>query len=238
MLPYEIDQDPDYVLIKRWVLEYEQDFLWNHTRQIREYRRSDLIRPMESRPGILSHRQRHYDEPQVVIERRKKHPRHSSPSPLLAWVAGTSKHSKKKSHHLEDGLRVPGPPRQGAEDIIEPNEAVKAEKVDDLLAKWTTTVVDENQQTKKADETKADDAGEEKLGEEFLRSTRLDDYYSDDEDTESDFVTSSSVLSSRNRSWFRGGWRRFLPSMHFRRKWKKARRGSISSDSSISLVDD
>ncbi|PMD16027.1 hypothetical protein NA56DRAFT_709110, partial [Hyaloscypha hepaticicola] len=42
-----INQDPEYVLIKRWVPEYEQDFLWHHTRQIRE-RREPVILARES----------------------------------------------------------------------------------------------------------------------------------------------------------------------------------------------
>jgi hypothetical protein len=37
-IEFEIDTDPDYLLIKRWVPEYEQDFLWNHTRELRQKR--------------------------------------------------------------------------------------------------------------------------------------------------------------------------------------------------------
>src|SRR4051812_7785472 len=37
-IDYEFDRDPNYVLIKRLVPEYEQDFLWSHTREIRERR--------------------------------------------------------------------------------------------------------------------------------------------------------------------------------------------------------
>jgi hypothetical protein len=33
---YEFDADPDYVLIRRWVPEWEQDRMWKHTRIIRE----------------------------------------------------------------------------------------------------------------------------------------------------------------------------------------------------------
>jgi hypothetical protein len=35
-------QDPDYILIKRWVPGYEQDFLWAHTKQIRELKEREL----------------------------------------------------------------------------------------------------------------------------------------------------------------------------------------------------
>jgi hypothetical protein len=37
-IEYEIDADPDFLLIKRWVPEHEQDFLWNHTRELRQRR--------------------------------------------------------------------------------------------------------------------------------------------------------------------------------------------------------
>jgi hypothetical protein len=37
-IDFEIDTDPDYLLIKRWVPEYEQEFLWNHTRELRQKR--------------------------------------------------------------------------------------------------------------------------------------------------------------------------------------------------------
>ncbi|KAI9804355.1 MAG: hypothetical protein M1833_007162 [Piccolia ochrophora] len=42
-LPFKLDdRDPDgYVLIKRWVPEYEQDSLWEHTRRLREDRDAD-----------------------------------------------------------------------------------------------------------------------------------------------------------------------------------------------------
>jgi hypothetical protein len=37
-IDFEIDTDPDYLLIKRWVPEYEQAFLWDHTRELRQKR--------------------------------------------------------------------------------------------------------------------------------------------------------------------------------------------------------
>ncbi|THV52235.1 hypothetical protein BGAL_0085g00260 [Botrytis galanthina] len=59
-----IDYDPDYVLIQRWVPEYEQDFLWAATRALRTRRNSENRRsnsPYPSRvrsnrassPGII-----------------------------------------------------------------------------------------------------------------------------------------------------------------------------------------
>jgi hypothetical protein len=75
-------QDPDYVLIKRWVPEYEQDFLWAHTKQIRERRRPTLL-AIEG-----SGRHHHHDETEFAIVRKKKHERKPSPSPLLTFLAG------------------------------------------------------------------------------------------------------------------------------------------------------
>jgi hypothetical protein len=45
-IDYEFDIDPNYILIKRWVPEYEQDFLWAHTAEIRAKRqRASAIGP-------------------------------------------------------------------------------------------------------------------------------------------------------------------------------------------------
>ena len=75
-------QDPDYVLIKRWVPEYEQDFLWAHTKQIRERRRPMLL-------AIEDKKHHHHgEETEFSIVRKKKHERRPSPSPLLTFLAG------------------------------------------------------------------------------------------------------------------------------------------------------
>ncbi|TAQ89469.1 hypothetical protein B7494_g2214 [Chlorociboria aeruginascens] len=79
---YEFDMDPDYILIKRWVPEYEQEFLFNHTREIRESRRPVLL-------AIEGKKKKHH-EPEFEFV-RKKHERKPSPSPLLAYLAGSSR---------------------------------------------------------------------------------------------------------------------------------------------------
>lgn len=79
-LEYEFDQDPDYILIKRWVPEYEQDFLWAHTREIRERRRPTLL--------AIEGSKRHHHEPEFEFVRKKEHKRKPSPSPLLTFLAG------------------------------------------------------------------------------------------------------------------------------------------------------
>jgi len=80
-IDYEFDVDPDYVLIKRWVPEYEQDFLWSHTREIRERRQQPVILAIEGK-------KHHHEEPQFEFVRKKKHERKPSPSPLLTFLAG------------------------------------------------------------------------------------------------------------------------------------------------------
>ncbi|KAI0513265.1 hypothetical protein F5B22DRAFT_611873 [Xylaria bambusicola] len=44
---FVLDEDPDYVLVKRWVPEDEQDILWKHTRVIREQRNSKPSLPIQ-----------------------------------------------------------------------------------------------------------------------------------------------------------------------------------------------
>jgi len=78
-IDYEFDQDPDYILIKRWVPEYEQDFLWSHTREIRERRQPVLF--------IEGSKKKHH-ETEFELVRKKKHERKPSPSPLLTFLAG------------------------------------------------------------------------------------------------------------------------------------------------------
>lgn len=79
-IDYEFDTDPDYVLIKRWVPEYEQDFLWSHTREIRE-RRAPVMVAIEGKKN-------HHHETEFEFVRKKKHERRPSPSPLLTFLAG------------------------------------------------------------------------------------------------------------------------------------------------------
>lgn len=84
-IDYEFDADPDYVLIKRWVPEYEQDFLWNHTKEIRERRERIIERPVLV---AIEGKKKHHEEPEFEFVRKKKHERKPSPSPLLTFLAG------------------------------------------------------------------------------------------------------------------------------------------------------
>jgi len=84
------------VMIKRWVPEYEQDFLWNHTRQIREFRVANHHPGHHHHPQILPNggvvvvedngRERKEDRMEFVRKKRKP-----SPNPLIAYFAGGSR---------------------------------------------------------------------------------------------------------------------------------------------------
>jgi hypothetical protein len=61
------------------VPEYEQDFLWNHTREIRERRQPVLV--------AIEGKKKHGDV-EFEFVRKKEHKRKPSPSPLLQFLAG------------------------------------------------------------------------------------------------------------------------------------------------------
>ena len=77
-------QDPDYILIKRSVPEYEQDFWWTHTREIREKRHTLLMIEAKEK----KHKHHGHEEVEFEFIRKKKHERKPSPSPLLTFLAG------------------------------------------------------------------------------------------------------------------------------------------------------
>ncbi|KAI1336399.1 hypothetical protein F5Y15DRAFT_205864 [Xylariaceae sp. FL0016] len=82
-IDYVVDPDPDYVLIKRWVAEPEQDILWRHTRTIREQRSSGkLYMAIEDKKH-----HGHHLEPEFEWVRKKDRRRSRSPS-LLTYLAG------------------------------------------------------------------------------------------------------------------------------------------------------
>ncbi|KAM0322814.1 hypothetical protein ACHAQA_009155 [Verticillium albo-atrum] len=81
-IEYELDQDPEYVLIRRWVPEWEQDTLWKHTRDVREKRSGRLL--LE-----VGDKRRDRDDPKFEWVRKKGGDRKRSKSPaLLMYLAG------------------------------------------------------------------------------------------------------------------------------------------------------
>ncbi|KAK2001734.1 hypothetical protein LX36DRAFT_569581 [Colletotrichum falcatum] len=78
---WELDVDPDYVLIKRWVPEWEQDTLWRHTRSIREKRSSKLVLEIEDKKS-------HRHQPEFEWVRKKSDRKRSKSPALLMYLAG------------------------------------------------------------------------------------------------------------------------------------------------------
>jgi hypothetical protein len=77
---FDFDNDPDFVLIKRWVPEWEQDQFWKHTKYVRE--RRTLV--VEDR-----HHHHHHHGKDLVFVRDKSKSRRRSKSPgLLMYLAG------------------------------------------------------------------------------------------------------------------------------------------------------
>lgn len=81
-IDFDYDTDPNYVLIKRWVPEAEQDVLWKHTRVIREKRDSKLLLTIEDKP-----KHHHGGDSNFEWVRKKERRRSKSPG-LLMYLAG------------------------------------------------------------------------------------------------------------------------------------------------------
>ncbi|KAK5987719.1 hypothetical protein PT974_11851 [Cladobotryum mycophilum] len=78
-IEYDMDPDPEFVLIKRWVPEWEQDQFWRHTKHVRE-KRGKLLMVEEKK---------HHHKGAEFEWVRKKHDRKRSKSPaLLMYLAG------------------------------------------------------------------------------------------------------------------------------------------------------
>lgn len=87
---FDLDMDPEYILIKRWVPEWEQDQLWKHTKYIREKRGKLLLIEEKKHHDkmLLVEEKRHSRlEPEFEWVRKKERKRSKSPS-LLMYLAG------------------------------------------------------------------------------------------------------------------------------------------------------
>ncbi|KAH8647271.1 hypothetical protein BX600DRAFT_532763 [Xylariales sp. PMI_506] len=82
---YQLDDDPQFVLIKRWVPESEQDTLWRHTRMIREQRVSKQAAVTKEKGD---NQQYHIDLEQGINEIPRKGRRRSRSPSLLMYLAG------------------------------------------------------------------------------------------------------------------------------------------------------
>ncbi|KAI0096017.1 hypothetical protein GGR51DRAFT_52331, partial [Nemania sp. FL0031] len=84
-IDYVLDQDPEYVLIKRWVPEPEQDLLWRHTRVLREQRAGGPGQGTKEDGADIDQ----LDPNSEWVRKKKRGQRPRSPSPsLLMYLAG------------------------------------------------------------------------------------------------------------------------------------------------------
>ncbi|CZR67992.1 uncharacterized protein PAC_17891 [Phialocephala subalpina] len=95
-IDYELDQDPEYILINRWVPEYEQDFLWASSRETREKRGKQRILAIQDGKvgGEFEHviSQAHHsvtgEAHRVRDSREEPKSGKSRLSPWIIWFAG------------------------------------------------------------------------------------------------------------------------------------------------------
>lgn len=80
---YDLDTDPEFILIKRWVPEWEQDRFWKHTKVIREKRTKTLM--------IEEKHSRHREPDFEWVRKKSDHKRSKSPS-VLTYLAGGRPH--------------------------------------------------------------------------------------------------------------------------------------------------
>ncbi|RBA09691.1 hypothetical protein FPRO05_05627 [Fusarium proliferatum] len=72
---FDFDTDPEYVLVKRWVPEAEQDRMWNHTRLIREKRAESLL--------VLGFCETHKLGSELLHDWGSRHPKAPPPLPSV-----------------------------------------------------------------------------------------------------------------------------------------------------------
>ncbi|KLO83340.1 Uncharacterized protein LW93_15010 [Fusarium fujikuroi] len=72
---FDFDADPDYVLVERWVPEWEQDQMWKHTKLIRDKRAETLQRESVCQTGESDYER--------VRDRGSRHPEAPPPLPSV-----------------------------------------------------------------------------------------------------------------------------------------------------------
>jgi hypothetical protein len=125
-------QDPDYVLIKRWVPEYEREFWWNHTRVIRERRQ-----PV---PLGIEAKEKQHGETEFEIGRIERTMKMSSPSPLKNYLRRESSR-REDSNIWESQPRRSAPPRHVVRDdlAVEDDTPLSQEEAELLMDEFLTT---------------------------------------------------------------------------------------------------
>jgi hypothetical protein len=75
-----VNKDPEFILIKRWVPEWEQDQFWRHTKYIREKRSTTLL--------IEEKKSRRHEPEFEWVRKKSDRKRSKSPGGLLMYLAG------------------------------------------------------------------------------------------------------------------------------------------------------
>jgi len=84
-------QEPGFVLVKRWVPEWEQDMLWEHTRKIRiiqKQEKADHKVVLKIDDGKKHHHHHKKDDDQFMWVHKKTERRRSKSPGLLMYLAG------------------------------------------------------------------------------------------------------------------------------------------------------
>ncbi|KAF2972358.1 hypothetical protein GQX73_g1352 [Xylaria multiplex] len=86
-IDYSLDTDPEYILIKRWVPEPEQDTLWRHTRLLREQRAAGSVISDESNQKKSRSKNRPETEFEWTPIKERKRSKSAVPG-ILRYLAG------------------------------------------------------------------------------------------------------------------------------------------------------
>lgn len=137
------------MLIKREVPEYEQDYLWSHTKQIRERRRPLLV-SIESKK-----KHHHHGDVEFEFVRKKEYKGKPEPSPLLTFLAGGTRSGRSSKNRPESTESVSRHSTIGScgsyeEEIIvrenareKPERQIPQEEAEKLMDEFLATFTEE-----------------------------------------------------------------------------------------------
>ncbi|KAG5796277.1 hypothetical protein H9Q69_004703 [Fusarium xylarioides] len=124
---FDFDADPEYVLVKRWVPEAEQDRMWKHTKNIREKRGEPLLKETPNHRGEPQHEWVRKKDRQQTRSPQRLRGHANNPKPLLCLYDGCERavpgngfprpwnlrdHMKRVHNHHDSSTshRNPSPP--------------------------------------------------------------------------------------------------------------------------------
>ncbi|KAG5807197.1 hypothetical protein H9Q74_007891 [Fusarium xylarioides] len=130
---FDFDADPEYVLVKRWVPEAEQDRMWKHTKNIREKRGEPLLKETPNHRGGPQHEWVRKKDRQQTRSPQRLRGHANNPKPLLCLYDGCERavpgngfprpwnlrdhmkrvhnhHDSSTSYSSQPGERNPSPP--------------------------------------------------------------------------------------------------------------------------------